>query len=47
MARLFLAILFLAFPMLPIASANPGQQEATPTVNVLQDNGKPKEQVKK
>lgn len=46
MIRIFFAFLFLAFIPLPSASANPGQQEAAPTVNVLQDNGNPKEQIK-
>ena len=46
MARLFFAILLAIFTAVPLASANPGQQEVPSTVNVLQDNGKPKEQVK-
>lgn len=46
MLRILFAFLFLAFPMLPPASASPGQQEAAPTVNVLQDSGNPKEQIK-
>ncbi len=49
MIRIIFAFLFLAFTVFPIASAQTNiekQEKAPSTVNVLQDNGKPKEQVK-
>ena len=46
MARLFLAILFLAFPMLPLASAQTNIEEPPNAVTVLEDNGAKAERVK-
>ena len=46
MARLFLVFLFLAFPMLPLASAQTNIEEPPNSVTVLEDNGAKAERVK-